>query len=272
VLIITRPALHSKPLAASALVDRATRSVKANRNVTNQRVVLLAGPHKTGSSSIQANLMHWLGDENHPSNLAVTWAWPAPAHQCIPQSEKAFYPWVKALVGEEINTKFKCHVEREELIQVYRREFHNQWTRGKSLVIATEAMARAAAHDDLIDTIIHQLPWSADYSPKVGGGDENITVVIVYRSPRVAHLQSMWHQCCMMENVTFYNYLVGPHFQRKKFSNFDSLFLAKRFLEKGLTVTLIDMEGVTEQGYDISNIVACDILGANCNANKMFGL
>lgn len=76
----------------------------------------------------------------------------------------------------------------------------------------------------------------------------------------------------MRKNITFYDYLVGPKFQAEKFSNFDSLFLAKRFVEKGLKVTLVDMEGVAEQGYDISNVVACDILGANCNANKMFGL
>lgn len=44
----------------------------------------------------------------------------------------------------------------------------------------------------------------------------------------------------------------------------------ERFLEKGLTVTLVDMEGVVNHGYDISYIMACDILGANCNADKTF--
>ena len=38
---------------------------------TNQRVVILAGPHKTASSSIQLNLYHWLNVNSTQEDIAV---------------------------------------------------------------------------------------------------------------------------------------------------------------------------------------------------------
>jgi len=33
---------------------------------------------------------------------------------------------------------------------------------------------------------------------------------------------------------------------------------------------LVDMAGVQARGCDISNVIACDILGVNCTVNKVF--
>ena len=35
-----------------------------------------------------------------------------------------------------------------------------------------------------------------------------------------------------------------------------------------MTVELIDMAGVMEKGYDLSNVIACDVLGVPCYSNK----
>jgi hypothetical protein len=54
------------------------------------------------------------------------------------------------------------------------------------------------------------------------------------------------------------------------FHYLDSLNLAQKFLQKGLKTVIIDMTGVLNEGFDISNVVACDILGANCTPQKRF--
>ena len=50
----------------------------------------------------------------------------------------------------------------------------------------------------------------------------------------------------------------------------DSLHLAQTFLDRGLKVVLVDMAGVLGRGYDMSQVIACDVLGADCDVNKHF--
>ena len=249
-----------------------------------QQVILLAGPHKTASSSIQLNMVNWLSNESHSFGLAKNWAWPSPIQKFRNMScdndnndgSLIFYWWIQAMLG----WKLGCYggeviYSREEMIELYRREFYDQLMKGYSLVIASEAMDFVGSqhdnsHEGLLEKIIHQLPWNANYSPAASGSDEDITAVVVYRSPRSDHLKSAWHECCMKNGQTFHEFIANPS---NKFADamktIDSLYLAKRFLEKGLKVVLIDMAGVLEKGYDISNVVACDVLGADCNLDRL---
>lgn len=260
-----------------------------------QRVVLLAGPHKTASSSIQFNMFHWLKNESHASGLTKNWAWPSPLKKFQEDGCKMnwssgfqiFYWWIQALMKRDTTTGIHCISDqgiysRQEMIDHYKREFYNQWMEGRSLVIASEAMDFVGSEqlykypDELREKIILQLPWhvgtDAHYPIKASGSDDNITVVIMYRSPRSGHLTSLWHQCCM-EDLSFHDFLISK--QGGKYSDYlmkslDSLKLAKKFLDRGLEVVVVDMAGVQANGYDISNVIACDILGAECTNDKRF--
>ena len=265
-------------------------------STTKQKVVLFAGPHKTASTSIQHNLFKWLSNKTHPSGLANTWAWPSPLKRfrekgCnvldTAQNNQNFhiYWWVNAMRS---NNKKLRHGEtcmfsangtqlytREKYLEFYQEEFYHQWRNGYSLVIASEAMDDVGNANNqnkgnmVLESFIQQLPWNAGY-PKVAGSDDDITAVVVYRSPRSDHLQSIWHQCCMEDEI--FDHFLATVTTRAwfPFHYIDSLNLAKRFLDRGLKVVLIDMAGVVKEGYDISNIVACDILGADCTTQKYF--
>lgn len=50
----------------------------------------------------------------------------------------------------------------------------------------------------------------------------------------------------------------------------DSLNLVYKFLIQGINTVLIDLAGMLEKGYDLSNVIACDILGAVCTPRKHF--
>lgn len=249
-----------------------------------QRIVILPGPHKTGTTSIQRNLVDWLNYNLTTSNLPQKWAWPLPIHEfhkrgcVIPESaayleQQGFMYWIRALRNDKnLGTRYeheKCLYKQysyETFLDLYRNDFYQRWKKGHSLVLATEAIdyVQRPIH---IDEIVQQLPWHTNPTT-AAGSDSDITVVISYRAPRSDHLISIWHQWYM--RMTFTSFLSKAGSRNLK--PLESLSMAELFLEKGLQVILMDMSGIKARGYDVSNVVACDILGADCTFDKNFGI
>lgn len=179
-------------------------------------------------------------------------------------------------------TKTQLRDDPVAVLEYYRRKLYDAWMKGYSLAISSEVIDRVTkrkAGGPLLENIIRQFPWhSADYVPPASGGDEDVTVVVVYRSPRIDHLQSMWRQQTMKKTVdvtnkgmSFYTFVTRDTFvNRDSLTSLDSLFLAKMFLDRGLKVVLVDLAGVSAAGYDISYVIACDVLEADCTPDKRF--
>jgi hypothetical protein len=71
--------------------------------------------------------------------------------------------------------------------------------------------------------------------------------------------------------MSFYEYLTGRLENIvDPLRSLDSLHLAETFLDYKLNSVLIDMSGVVEHGYDMSYVVACDVLNAECTKDKQF--
>lgn len=103
------------------------------------------------------------------------------------------------------------------------------------------------------------------------GGDQ-VTVVVVYRSPKIKHLISMWHQNCNKptSEIKFHQWITGTD---NTFGSLDSLGMVDMFLkETDWKVALIDLNGVGRDGYDISNFVAFVVLGEVCTGKRLKGL
>jgi len=96
--------------------------------------------------------------------------------------------------------------------------------------------------------------------------ESDLTVVVKFRSPKVEHLISIWHQCCL--EMTFEEYLMTLDKKAGRLHILEGIRLANIFLKRGIKVILVDMSGVTEKGYDISNVIACDVLDAACSESK----
>lgn len=194
-------------------------------NVTTtheQRIVLLAGPHKTSSSSIQMNMYNWLYQGNG-SALQEEWAFPSIEEKYFEMNcnfppylqYKIFYPLLEALRGvHRQDPKTRClnaFYTREEIINLYKNEMEKKWKQGQSLVIASEAMDFIASSNE--DDGYHLLDALLDFLPTNEEDDESkefssTTAVVMYRPPRVSHLISAWHQCCM-KKMSFYNFLTS---------------------------------------------------------------
>mmetsp|Transcript_436 Transcript_436/g.607 ORF Transcript_436/g.607 Transcript_436/m.607 type:complete len:383 (-) Transcript_436:42-1190(-) len=251
---------------------------KTDTSQERQRVVFIAGPHKTGSSSIQNNIYRWTS-RGRKNNFLPNWSWPVPreiGRNFFPANKehwhgKEFYPFAEAIRGckfgpRTLPSDFSC----QQLIKLYRNEFKKSWNAGSNLLIGTEAFDYVSSKEDPIelDTLLNLMPWNLG-NDNIKGSNDDITVILKYRSPRSSHLISWWHQCCM-KDMSFHQYLS----KKMKIDHgagrvIDSLHLVEHFLEKGLKVVLIDLSGVLRRNYDVSNIIVCDVLNVPCSQDKV---
>eukprot|EP00563_Minutocellus_polymorphus_P006496 CAMPEP_0181032956 /NCGR_PEP_ID=MMETSP1070-20121207/7003_1 /TAXON_ID=265543 /ORGANISM="Minutocellus polymorphus, Strain NH13" /LENGTH=386 /DNA_ID=CAMNT_0023110357 /DNA_START=313 /DNA_END=1473 /DNA_ORIENTATION=- len=262
--------------------------VRNSEESNQQQVIILAGPHKTASSSIQYNLMRWFGDTNDTLGLQKRWSFDSPIkifqeEGCVSALRypyQVFYWLVQAIL--ENPTKCRSNeltgeiiYTREEMLELYTRRFRESWSRGKSIIIATEAIDTAnsiqyaGTSNELLLKLLQLLPSSS-----TGYGSrrfyEKTTAVIMYRSPRIQQLQSMWFQHTKdkrNQNLTFSQYLGKIRSNLNMLNPLDSFNLAKQFLILGAQVILIDMSGIKAAQEDISCVVGCKILEGHCRGN-----
>jgi len=278
----------------SLTMDKINSSNSFNKTVlpNEQRVVLLAGPHKTASSSIQQNVMEW-------SRLGVlrTWKWPAPDTSSGVfvfieggKDKKVFAPMMNILSNRLVisRTVPRTRLGREKMLANYREEFRRAWRKGHNIVIGAEGSdcmfnERNVSPDRFVEGFLSLMPWSAgdrrvislyknmnetvisDIEP-LHGGDQNLTVVITYRAPRVEHFLSAWHMFGNPPNLR--NWTLEMDYDMHLL---DPLGMAEIYLSHGISVVIIDLSGITHQGLDISSVIACDVLKVPCKNSFIMG-
>jgi hypothetical protein len=96
-----------------------------------------------------------------------------------------------------------------------------------------------------------------------------VTFVITYRSPRIDHLRSWWKASANQrkQTLSFRSFLSGEFIT----SVLDPLYAAQELATRhGFNVIIIDMSGVQAKGWDVSSLVACQILdNVPCHLNNM---
>jgi hypothetical protein len=256
----------------------------------HQKIVLLVGPHKTSSSSIQWSMCDWLsnpmktkknsgaslnttsGTRTNTGRLRDSWVLPIPdgARRFRNGCAKAFAPFANAL--NDLDSRSGLGADNE-IIEMYRDEIHKQWNLGYNLVIAAEAFDHIASTrnggNQILENLLHILPL-ASTTDEMHSPVSNLTAVVVYRTPRKDHLVSIWHSIRTKNPQSFYDFLMQTMLETNMVFILDSLMLAERFVKHGINTVLIDLSGVKKYDFDISHVVACDVLGANCTAEKHF--
>ena len=87
-----------------------------------------------------------------------------------------------------------------------------------------------------------------------------VNKVLYTKSKRCLSLPEM----ILQNEATFVNNGAETIFQSS------SLGQIQRYLELGMNVAAIDLNGIKERGYELSKVVACDILDVPCLRNKTF--
>ena len=293
----------------------------------NQRMVILAGPHKTGklyifcstnvniiqthtyrtafihlfpsyystniiqgSSSIQTNLWLWTQKsysftisekyDSYHHEIFKDWVWPVPEEIGRLESvnktwdwtpSKGFYPMMEVLLPPP---KFKNKPKKlkksprpvfqkysgNEILKLYHDRLEYYWNQKMNIVIGTEAVDNIVKFDNGVDML---KTFSKDIVPN-HIDPRRITVVVAYRTPKVNHLISMWHQIMLdtKRKSTFFDWIT---LAENTLGPMDALGMVEMFLQyTEWNVVLLDLEGLKVNEWDASNLVACKVLQGNC--------
>jgi len=150
----------------------------------------------------------------------------------------------------------------EDTIYLFRTEILKQWNAGHNLVISSEKFDFVIPSDHMMEDFLMMM------APAIGVQD--ITVVVVYRAPRIDHLVSLWKQVAWKGRKDTFFYFITETLRKEssQYHIIDSLGIVNEFLNRGLKVEIIDSAGVAIRGYDLTNVFACDILKVPCLAKK----
>lgn len=195
---------------------------------------------------------------------------------------KGFIPLIMALLEGKLHNPIFDEYNCKEVISFYKKEFERVWRDSYNLVIGTESLDNLFSHNykgqKVLNKLLRVLPLKKNKDPDDGNENEeeswkaaesDLTVVVNYRAPRIDHLISLWHQCCAKDGVTFKKFLTSNVDKNSdRLHPLNSIGLANVFLKRGLKTVLVDLSGVLDKGYDVSNVLACDILGEDCTDSK----
>jgi hypothetical protein len=233
-----------------------------------QQIIFLAGPHKTGSTSIQVNLVSWSQE-----GLLGPWRWGINDTTCVfeniselrqgrkPKNRKIELLFAKGfspLMNLLANTR-KNYPEKEEdqsaLIDCYRNQLSYLWQDGYNIVLGSEAadfgIRSKVDADKFIHGILNIMPMTTNDDANIR---ERITFVITYRYPRVDHFVSYWHMAGRPPPLREWT-LQQPY----ELHPLNPLGLANLYLDFGFRVIILDTSGLQKDNVDLSNAVACDM-------------
>lgn len=227
-----------------------------------KQVVFFAGPHSAASTSVEEFMGEWAKDGHqggHPHSIALQyWRWPRVQGAFGEHGVKVF----GRMVTEPKNT---------ELINTILGAIKAKYEEAENgVIVGTEEFDQVgpdATFDGLaaMKKIVQHLALN---------NDEDVTVVLNYRAPRLDQWVSIWkHQEGDFMDSTYEDFLCLAHNdKRQQKIRFDMLGAqmnplnaAKIFLEQGWKVKLIDMGGVEKANKDISHVIGCRVLLGGCH-------
>jgi hypothetical protein len=248
--------------------------IKEKRGCKCPKILLLAGPHKAASTTLQTLGLQYdtiLGPD-------FPWHFVNPMYEGMKEKDqKSFMNFVFSYYDMYKENNFRM------VKMIYKDDIEMHYSKGNNIIMGIEEIDRISqpvihetsilsevnTDDKLLDEILSVVPASA-----IQAGAVN--VVTVYRAPRISHLKSQFKELLygMLEEdlrshgiigKTFYEFLLSLAL-KASFYTMDTLELTKRFLEKGLKVKLIDMSGVDpEEGIEFFNVLGCDLMELECN-------
>lgn len=275
---------HRSIIQKSAVSNHPFLTVARSQLWPLPRVVMLPGPHKTGSTTVQQCMVDWAEKET----LLEDWRWPTiplttiASLQSFSSRNKVFLPLLSILRNVLAQKKISPQ-DKDNILKLYQTTIESVWKEGHRIVFGSEDMAFIVSGQNngtqMIDGILEVLPlgvvpdktamaMTSPSSPPPPLQRSDIEVVINLRNtPRVSHLISVWHQ--VGGKKTFSEWFLSHNGKKFLFMT-DSLGLAVTFLDYGLRTTIIDYSGLNNDKYPRRNIhpcavMACDILRVPCN-------
>mmetsp|Transcript_35160 Transcript_35160/g.85158 ORF Transcript_35160/g.85158 Transcript_35160/m.85158 type:complete len:538 (+) Transcript_35160:274-1887(+) len=225
-----------------------------------KQLVLFGGPHKSASTSVEEFMAQWAEGgwkHGHPHTKALGyWRWPRVMGTYGTHGTKVF----GRLVTEPSNDIL--HKSIMDSIAESMEEAEN------GVIVGTEEFDQVGP-----DATYKALPAIKKVIRHLDLNNEDVTIVLNYRSPRLDQWVSIWkHEEGDFMDSTYEDFLCMSHNdpaeRRRRYdmlgAQMNPLGAAQVFLEEGWKVKLIDMGGVEAQDKDISHVIGCRVLLGGC--------
>ena len=256
--------------------------------VQRQRMVLLVGPHKSASTSVQSYLVK-LGKAGVLSQH--NWKWVGN------ERNKGFAEASRYLLMGDITTTGERNVDKERSVALSLQQMaQEEWDKGTNLVAAAEFLDYAAFLSNEQATVaMERMKYWLPEKARSG-----LEVVVMYRTPRASHMVSSWKQQVGFRkaktNEPWRLALDDKHPKKKELGmppNFSDWLCRGRWTNVmqynittiisaqinpfgvanayyrylGANVTMIDMAGVSDG--DTPSSVVCDVLQLPCQNGRL---
>jgi len=225
----------------------------------NKQLVLFAGPHQTGASSVEQFYHNFASGYNNAktSSSLHGWVWPRVQGNLGFKNKPFERPKVfQFLVTEASNDKV------QEILKTSIREAYGKATEG--VLLGTEEFDRIGTTPKTHRNGLQAMQEVVNF---LRVDQEDVWVVLNYRTPRVEQWISYWKH--LDQDPTYQEFLCNDFDNVWEIldTGMNPLGLAQTIRhETGWNVVLIDMVGAQDLGSDVSHIIACEILGnTNCN-------
>ena len=266
------------------------------------KVVILPGPHKTGSTSLQTCLVDWTWNDlskmkrqrkENPVRTPLSlpdWAWAVPDNDELIDAQllhtnpiKAFASYLGIVDRDpaaalspqgRIDTgRIIADEKVQNVTELFQSSMQRAWDDGYNIVFGTEGMDRLVRPMNtnssiVMSAIMNILPQKSPASTRKLT-KQDVEVVVIHRRPRIKHLISVWHQE-QRPDESLRSYLENRLLPHARY--LDALGVAQKFLQKGIRTTIIDVTGVRDElgnQTNICHVVACDVLGtSNCTKDR----
>ena len=260
-LATTTSSHHSRSREITRAQDNRHESSKLR-----QKILFLAGPHKTGSSTIQYNSFLI-------SKFIESWAFVDPWATKDAQfkvvklgHEKHFAALLFAFRGQLNHPYFvNTPAEPEKIINAFREDIQAKWNQGKSITVGSEEIDFAVAdYEDesgingtqFLDGVLSTLPANTKHVTEV---------IISYRSPRAKHFLSLWKEIGVAQWNQTLKEFIFHHESYSHFHTIDIMPLIELFVQRGYKILLVDIGGVRKQNLRMFQLLACHLMNEPCD-------
>jgi len=236
---------------------------------TARQVVVLVGPHKTGSTSIQSAIREWVA-----SGALENWSWPVPDRASLvtavknPNGQNEVIPFsgTKGFAPLAIMLRKSRSQAYPQVLRAYQVAFQKAWESERNLLIASEEFDRFTNNPSIVESFLGILPKCNSLSNDRDSGNYNceLKAVVVYRTPRLDHLMPLFHQ--VGRNMSFSDFILNEKFTMYE-DILNPLGLAQTLVQSNVTTFIINSGAVVRSGKEVPEVVACRVLETPCVAD-----
>jgi hypothetical protein len=244
-------------VTAAALLQAMVTAVDQDNK---KRLVLFAGPHRSGSASVEEFFQRYCkGSVKHDKDSFPMryWKWP----EISQVHAKPGIPPYKVFQNLVLEPSMDDPLNMDIMAGI--KEAYD--TTQDGIILGTELFDQLGTYSQYdgmmaMKRIVEHVGLIND--PAM------VTVVVNYRAPRFDHWESVWKGSVEGTDRAYKDFMCHPIQYHEKIEMLataaNPLQIALESQKQGWNVAIMDMQGIQENGRDVSHTIACSVMNAKC--------